>query len=273
MEKLFSFFKHLRNKLYFILGFLWGRRQNDKFSLKTRTPSISKYSELLIISKATHNGKMTGFEPQKLKNYKLYQHELMFGEPGKGLNKSGFDESAINLGQEGEINFAKALQKQGLLEKLVTFWSIHNLNLEDKRLDADIDCVIVSGSTIWLVDLKFYISGNVIYKEEDGLLYTIDSATGFQIGMPKKMSPNMSYAKESFSHKFGNLLKYYRLETRVVLMPTFKGAGKLDNVFWPGHIKAVSLEEMLDELSRKDKFKDTIGGQMIRQTFNLLLKR
>ncbi len=56
-------------------------------------------------------------------------------------------------------------------------------------------------------------------------------------------------------------------------MPTYKGAGRLDNVFWPGHIKAVSLEEMLDELSREDKFKDTIGGQMIRQTFNLLLKR
>ncbi len=71
------------------------------------------------------------------------------------------------------------------------------------------------------------------------------------------MSPNMSYAKESFSHKFGNLLKYYRLETRVVLMPTLC-IGKLDNVFWPGHIKAVSLEEMLDELSREDKFKDTI---------------
>ena len=34
-------------------------------------------------------------------------------------------------------------------------------------------------------------------------------------------------------------------------MPTYKGAGRLDNVFWPGHIKAVSLEEMLDELSRK----------------------
>lgn len=113
----------------------------------------------------------------------------------------------------------------------------------------------------------------MIYREADSLLYTIDSATGAQIGRPKKMSPNMSYAEESFSHKFGNLLKYYRLETRVVLMPTYKGAGRLDNVFWPGQIKAVSLEEMLDELSREDKFRDTIGGQMIRQTFNLLLKR
>ena len=273
MEKLLRFFKHRRNILYFILGFLWGRRQNAKVSSEPPTPSTPKNSELPSISKATHNGKMTGFEPQKLKTYQLYQHELMFGEPGKGLNKSGFDESAVNLGQEGEINFAKALQKKGLLEKLVTFWSVHNLNLEDERVDADIDCVIVSGSTIWLVDLKFYASGNVIYREADGLLYTIDSATGAQIGRPKKMSPNMSYAEESFSHKFANLLKYYRLRTRVVLMPTYKGAGRLDNVFWPGQIKAVSLEEMLDELSREDKFRDTIGGQMIRQTFNLLLKR
>ncbi len=60
----------------------------------------------------------------KLKTYQLYQHELMFGEPGKGLNKSGFDVNLLYLGQEGEINFAKALQKKGLLEKLVTFWSV-----------------------------------------------------------------------------------------------------------------------------------------------------
>ena len=114
---MFRFFKHLKNKLYFILGFLYGRRHSGKVYPKTPTPSISKYSDLPTISRATHNGKMTGFEPQKLKNYKLYQHELMFGEPGKGLNKSGFDESAVNLGQEGEINFAKALQKKRAFRK------------------------------------------------------------------------------------------------------------------------------------------------------------
>ena len=79
---MFRFFKHLKNKLYFILGFLYGRRHSGKVYPKIPTPSISKYSDLPTISRATHNGKMTGFEPQKLKNYKLYQHELMFGEPG-----------------------------------------------------------------------------------------------------------------------------------------------------------------------------------------------
>ena len=71
MEKLFRFFKHHRNILYFILGFLWGRRQNAKVSPEPPTLSTPKHSELPSISKATHNGKMTGFEPQKLKNYPL----------------------------------------------------------------------------------------------------------------------------------------------------------------------------------------------------------
>ncbi len=69
-----------------------------------------------------------------------------------------------------------------------------------------------------------------------------------------------------------SLLINYRAWTRVVLICLPKGAGRDWIMSWPGHIKAVSLEEMLDELSREDKFRDTIGGQMRFGTFNLLLK-
>ncbi len=38
----------------------------------------------------------------------------MFGEPGKDWTKSGFDEFAINLGQEGEINLQKRYKNKDL---------------------------------------------------------------------------------------------------------------------------------------------------------------
>ena len=231
------------------------------------------YNTLPTIAKASSDGKLTGFEPQKLEKYSLNQFELMFGEPGKGLSASNFDNKMIQLGQEGELNFAKSLQKKNLLNRLVTFWSVHNLGIDDEKVPADVDCVIVSGNTIWLIDLKLYASGDVVYRSDKDFLYTIDIATGSLVGKPKKMSHNMKFAQEKFSKKFENLLRYYKLETRVVLMPTRKGAGQIDKVYWPGNIPAITLEDMLIELEQEQPFKDTIGGQMIRQTFSLLLKR
>lgn len=226
-----------------------------------------------IIQKASQNGKMTGFEPWKLKKYQLRQHELMFGEPGLGLSSSGFSQSSIHLGQEGELNFAKALQKVGYLDRFLTFWSIHNLGLNDEKLDADVDCIIVSKDTIWLIDLKLYASGDVVWQTEEDLLYTIDRQTGCQVGKPKRLSKNMFYAEKVFKRKFSRLLKYFKIESRVVFMPTTKGMGEVKQVFWPGGIQAVTLDRILEELRQQEAFQDSIGGQMIKQTFNVIRKR
>ncbi|WP_314111290.1 nuclease-related domain-containing protein [uncultured Granulicatella sp.] len=266
-----NFLLELINTLLGVFG-LQIVKISSSFNQK-RAQRTLDYHRLPTISKASNDGKMTGFEPQILENYFLNQFELMFGEPGKGLSASNFDNKMIQLGQEGELNFAKSLQKKNLLNRLVTFWSVHNLGIGDEKIPADVDCVIVSGNTIWLIDLKLYASGDVIYRSDRKFLYTIDVTTGSLVGKPKKMSHNMKFAQEKFSKKFENLLRYYKLETRVVLMPTKKGAGQIDKVYWPGNIPAITLEDMLLELEQEPPFKDTIGGQMIRQTFSLLLKR
>lgn len=266
-----NFLLELINTLLGVFG-LQIVKISSSFNQK-RAQRTLDYHRLPTISKASNDGKMTGFEPQILENYFLNQFELMFGEPGKGLSASNFDNKMIQLGQEGELNFAKSLQKKNLLNRLVTFWSVHNLGIGDEKIPADVDCVIVSGNTIWLIDLKLYASGDVIYRSDRKFLYTIDVTTGSLVGKPKKMSHNMKFAQEKFSKKFENLLRYFKLETRVVLMPTKKGAGQIDKVYWPGNIPAITLEDMLLELEQEPPFKDTIGGQMIRQTFSLLLKR
>lgn len=226
-----------------------------------------------FLNSPSHKGKITGYEPFYLDKVKLKTHELMIGSPGSGLSESTFSEVAIRLGQTGELNFAKALQKEHLLDRLLSFWSIHNLDLNGEKTDADVDCILVSSTTIWLIDLKFYLSGDVTYKSDDWHFYTFDNETGLQVKKPKTMTRNMSYAEKAFLKKFEKISKYFQIKSRVVLMPTNNGAGKVDNVYWPGKIKAITLEEILKELCNEPSFRDTIGGQLIKQTFNTLVKR
>ena len=166
-----NFLLELINTLLGIFGFQIVKTSSSG-SKKTQHGTLD-YNHLPTIAKASNDGKLTGFEPQKLEKYSLNQFELMFGEPGKGLSASNFDNKMIQLGQEGELNFAKSLQKKNLLNRLVTFWSVHNLGIDDEKVPADVDCVIVSGNTIWLIDLKLYASGDVVYRSDKDFLYLL----------------------------------------------------------------------------------------------------
>lgn len=241
-------------------------------NLKRTSIERPKISEV-IIDKPSKKGKMTGYEPYCLKDVELRNHTLMIGKPGSGLSQSSFDSKSVQLGQTGELNFAKILQEERILDKLLSFWSVHNLDLNGMKKEADVDCILVSSKTIWLIDLKYYTSGDVTYKSDDWHFYTIDNQTGFQVKEPKTMTRNMAYADQAFRAKFKNLTRYFEIETRVVLIPTNNGSGTIDRVFWPGGIKAVTLEEILLELHSEPSFQDTIGGQQIKQIFNLLVKR
>lgn len=271
---LFKYRKNRKSFFDYFLRYFFFLNLFKRLSKHSSNSSKQPYSfPQESIDKPSGKGKYTGFEPYNLDKIELRRHDLMIGNPGSGLSQSSFNDISVKLGQSGEVNFAKALQKLHVLDKLLSFWSVHNLGLNDEKLEADVDCILVSFSTIWLIDLKFYASGDVTYKSDDWNLYTIDNKTGFQVREPKKMTRNMFYAEQSFKKKFENLLKYFNVETRVVFMPTNNGAGKIDNVFWPGGIKAVTLETMLDTLLAEPNFQDTIGGQKIKQTLNLLVKR
>lgn len=149
----------------------------------------------------------------------------MYGVPGFGLSSSGFNESAVQLGQLGEVNFSKALYREGLLTRFPTFWSLHMLGQDIySKEDSDVDCAIITGQRVWLIDLKYYSSGDVTYVSTDGQnLVTIDNATGAQVGNPKPMSHNMKMAIERFNSRYKNYS--YPIEARVVLVPTDKGQG------------------------------------------------
>lgn len=226
-----------------------------------------------VLERATRPGTVTGFEPRDLDGVELVRSPLMHGNPGVGLGDSGFDATAVRLGQKGEVNFAKALAKTGLLSRFATFWSIHMLAKDTYGTEAaDVDCAIITGHTIWLVDVKYYAGGDVVYRAEgDRRLVCYDGATGQQVGKTKTMSKNMQMAVDRFRSRYQNY-KTFRLEARVVFVPTNSGSGRIEGVQWPGGVPAVTLADFLAELRAEPSFVETLDSDLVRRTFTGLLK-
>lgn len=206
------------------------------------------------VETATANGYMTGFEPSALANVPIPDFPTMDGVPGSSISENtGMDEGAVRLGVLGEQNFARALGVTRLIGRFQSVWSVpvlHSSKFEIANYDADIDCVIASGTCIYLVDLKHYKSGNVRYYHKGNQLYCEDVATGAQVGEPKIMSPNMSNATAAMRHHFPNAV----IKPVVVLMPTDKGEGIIDNVMWPGQIQTMNLSQFISQLQADRDF-------------------
>lgn len=115
----------------------------------------------------------------------------------------------------------------------------------DDKFSTDIDCVIVQGETIFLIDLKYYASGAVTWHSEDEWLLCRDDATGKQVKKPRRMSRNMAMAQD----RFPGILPGKRIASYVVLIPTNDGIGSVaPGTAWPGGIPLITLPEMLDRL-------------------------
>lgn len=82
----------------------------------------------------------------------------VFGTPGRSLAKATgtFAESALDYGSMGEQRTASMLAKaQEVLPRLRLYHSVPWLGT-----DADIDHVLVDGSTVWFIDSKWWRAGS-----------------------------------------------------------------------------------------------------------------
>jgi hypothetical protein len=219
-----------------------------------------------FVGSATTNGFMTGFEPSALANVPIPDAPKMKGVPGASLGgENGMDENAVSIGIVGEQNFARALSVTKLIHRFNSIWSVPVPDAEFFRpaeYDADIDCVIATGTCIYLVDLKHYKSGNVRYYNIGDELYCEDVATGAQVGETKTMSRNMQNATAALKHHFPKVV----FKPVVVLMPTDKGEGIIDNVTWPGQIQAMNLTQFISQLQADRDFDYSMphGGAFAR---------
>lgn len=224
-------------------------------------------------------GERTGYEPRILESVQIPKTLKMRGNPGQGLDASNFSETSISLGKKGEINFAKALtlslHRSGtpLIETVDSFWSVAMpsktvAGQKDPDYSSDIDCIIVSHDCIYLIDVKFYKSGNVFYESEGDELFCIDKATRFPVGSTKIMSKNMQAAHARFTDLYPKL----KIHSRVVFVPTDNGIPQVEGVFWPGGIPAVGLMGMLTELSTLEPSWKSSEGRTAAREIEKLLK-
>lgn len=201
--------------------------------------------------RAGGSGEKTGYEPAVLQRYQAPISVNARGIAGMGLFESGFSSRQVYGGQLGEANFYKALCKAGLIDNLSSYWSVAmpaqgTSAVRDPRFQSDIDCVIVQGSDLYLIDLKYYASGDVTWAMQDEqTLLCIDNQSGNAIGKPRRMSRNMAMAQD----RFASIFPTHRLLSYVVLIPTNAGIGKVSpGTVWPGSVPLVTLPKMLDML-------------------------
>ncbi|MFK4790718.1 hypothetical protein [Microbacterium sp. ZW T5_56] len=222
--------------------------------------------------RATRPGALTGYEPKRLADVVLERPARMFGSPGAGLGGSGFDARSVKRGQDGEVNFAKGLQKDGLLARFASYWSVH---VPDAALgasietQADVDCVLVSGSTVWLLDMKNYQQGDVVWRVEEHspsgshLLSATDAVTGGYVGQPRPMSVNMSLATEAFRSRLSRSGLRFDLRPVVVMMPQGDGLGTIEDIVYPGGVPAVGLPTLLEWLSNEADYDERAEDSVI----------
>lgn len=226
-----------------------------------------------VIETAFANGRITGYEPRNLAMLDVPKGALVVGSPGKGLSSaSNMSQKNISLGQMGETNFAKVLGKERITRRLMTLWSV---SVPDKNsltpgpYGTDIDCIVVTGDTVYLIDLKNYKSGDVTYRSDGQKLYTIDNTTGNLVGEPKTMSRNMEMATDIMRSHFPGI----NFVPAVVFMPTDKGEGIIDDVYWPGNIKAVNLSDMLEHLSLQMSYSPKTDVAKVSRSIRHLIAR
>ncbi|MBZ4486813.1 NERD domain-containing protein [Microbacterium sp. cx-55] len=237
------------------------------------------------VAQASRPGALTGYEPDDLAGVSLGQPPHMYGVPGVGLEAAGYPEVATELGRQGERNFAKALAKAGLLDRFATFWSVH---MPDQTLGAsaefptDVDCVIITGRSVFLIDVKNFAQGDVTWVTEavddgDGRshhqLVAVDNVTGGYVGQPRWMTRNMQFATDRFGARFTGSGIRLRVQPLVVMMPRPEGLGVVEGVMWPDAVPTVGLPDALALLAKERPFDPTgRDSELLRAMLKTLIK-
>lgn len=201
----------------------------------------------------TGSGIITGYEPSVFKSIPLERTPLMFGSPGIGRVWQGFESPQVIMNRFGALNFAKALQMEALNCKFAFFWSVHIPGDPfgyTQDLESDVDCIIVTGSSVFLVDIKNYEQGNVSWHESNGYVVMEDRSMLIEPAIQLEMTMSMQHATEIVLDKLNNEKIPNWVTPRIVFMPRTYGIGDI-RATWPGDSLALGLPDMLKELAQE----------------------
>lgn len=279
------------NIAYPIILLIWDvKRLNYRRLLKKEEIDANRQQELQYAEEMEHYtnrkksstelGTITGYEPKELEKIQIVSTSLMRGNPGAGLSGSGFNQGNIDMGVKGELGFAKVLQKDHLLDKFATYWSVQYPHIflagPDRSSKGDIDCVLITKNHVYLIDLKYYRQGDLTWTKINNRnqIVAVDNATGDWIGEPYYMSRNMRHATSTIRRKMKRLDIKLKVKPYVVMMPTDRGLGKVaDNVFWPGKVQCLTLVDFLKVIENEKPFDtEAIDTVVLDSVFTWLTK-
>lgn len=152
------------------------------------------------------------------------------GDPGVGLNSSGFAMGNIAAGQTGERNLAKLMVHMGVVgDGVNSYWS---LRIPGSKLDTDVDAILTYGDNMILIDAKeFMAGGDLVYKNADGDSITLwrkskPDSTDRDLVFVKQydLKRNMEMALEKYTEEFADM----HVEAVVLLSPTRNGLAAVD---------------------------------------------
>lgn len=196
----------------------------------------------------------------------LAKKGLSYGTPGVGLGSADFGQYN-KIGARGE----KALSKIMTFEHLpvVCFWSLYGLDRNLKRIDADIDSVFAgidrSGTVhLWFVDAKNYMGGSdTVYlpsDEQNRLLRVSVSKHAFYVdkngdaSLPQ--STQMAFQLDNWQNEWNRTpgLPAVATHWRICSVPTGQNGTPVfhESLKWPGGIKAVTVQQLVDEIRNTD---------------------
>jgi hypothetical protein len=278
----FPIIRLLRKKKAIIAATGWSEHdpvpERKAFVPKTKTASdanVAAAKPVVVepIAQATAPGRITGYEPNTLDARTLPKVHAMIGTPGMRTPNPGESteyDKKYWAPVRNRKNFAKALDASGLIKRFQTVWSVpHPLQSDFKPAanNKEFDCILMTGNTVYIVDVKSFKSGDVRYYSKGYQLYCEDVPTGALIGEATWTDDHLSRITQTMQQHFPNSV----IKPVVVFMPTTKGEGVIDNALWGNEIPIMNLTQFISQLViERDYIHSTTNSLMVQGLKDLI---
>ena len=201
-------------------------------------------------------GQQTGLEPDALADQPIATDPNVWGAPGLSLGNA--QDQAAKRVREGQQHFARALSARGIHAKHAVFWNVQlpQEGAVGASLNAvgGVDCVVLTGRSLWLIDVKNFAQGGVRWLTDGDQLVAVDLTDGGQVGEARLMGKSLSVARDRWVAKLDGMGIRAKVHAEVTMLPRHNGLGDIPQLSWTGNVPISGVGSLLDRLARESAF-------------------